>query len=338
MTKLNPRVAPENMFTLAHDEAYAGTSKAEWEAIACQLEFMKPVELDDIESNNQQCDICRESFGPSDNGASREKPVSLPCGHIFGNDCLWSWIVVGIGGVFREDVDIVDQEQLLETVEKHVSVGLSNYDDLLEKEGYWSRTAAFTCPKCRERFTVILSGEAPEIEARLRFWDHAYEKLGIVRSVEEEMCRRDLWQLVENMNLGPKRDDLGQIPSFKLRAQVSVMRFALRRAQWDLSPVQCYLRDALFNLGCYEANDASEEYCADSYENRPLPIWCWQFDRIERGMNPCYDESRGESYCDRVKDWQQQQRLGPWRRELFAQLESDRLVYHSKKWWDLWFS
>ncbi|MCJ1264445.1 hypothetical protein MMC22_004317 [Lobaria immixta] len=292
MAKLGPRVAPENTLPLVHGEAYAGTSKSEWEAIACQLELMRPVKVDHIEPENQQCDICRESFGPSDNGASRENPVSLPCGPIFGNDCLWNWIVAGSGVFLGEVVDIVDQGQLLETVEEHVSVGPSNYDDLLEKEWLWFRKSDFTCPKCRKRFKVILSEEAPNIEARLRLWDHAYEKLDIVRSAEEEMCRQDLWRLVENMNLGEVRGDLGQIPSFKLRAQVSVMRFAIRRAQWDLTPVQCHLRDALFNLGCFGANDAPEEYCADSYENRPLPMWSWQFDRIERGMNPCYDQSR----------------------------------------------
>lgn len=92
-------------------------------------------------------------------------PDSLPCGHIFGNDCLWNWIVAGSGVFLGGVVDIVDQGQLLETVEEHVSVGPSNYDDLLQKEWLWFRKSDFTCPKCRKRFKVILSEEAPDIEA-----------------------------------------------------------------------------------------------------------------------------------------------------------------------------
>lgn len=99
------------------------------------------------------------------------------------------------------------------------------------------------------------------------------------------------------------------------------MRLALRQARWDITPVQCYLRDAFFNLGCYGANDFPEEYCAESYQNRSIPIWCWQFDQIERGMNSYYDQSRGEKYRYLFLDEWQQQRLGSWKRILFAQFD-----------------
>lgn len=71
------------------------------------------------------------------------------------------------------------------------------------------------------------------------------------------------------------------------------MRFAMQRGRWNLTPEQCYLRDALFNLGCYGVNDPSEEYSAEAYEDRQnLPLWCWQFElfeQFEHGMTTDFD-------------------------------------------------
>lgn len=47
----------------------------------------------------------------------------------------------------------------------------------------------FTCPKCWSSFTHKASAHTPAIEARLRFWDLAYEKPGIM-SMEWEMVQK----------------------------------------------------------------------------------------------------------------------------------------------------
>lgn len=95
MVEIETPVVPTNFLVLNHDEAYAGTTRSDWEAITSQQGLLKTVELEDIELENRECDICRESFGSSEGGRSSETPVSLPCGHIFGKDCLSSWISVG---------------------------------------------------------------------------------------------------------------------------------------------------------------------------------------------------------------------------------------------------
>ena len=58
----------------------------------------------------------------------------------------------------------------------------------------------------------------------------------------------------------------------------------MRRGKRDLDPLQTYLRDAILNLGCHGLNEG--EYNSDSYENRKVPKWCYQVDRIERGLSP----------------------------------------------------
>lgn len=286
MVKLGPRVAPANMFTLHYDEVYAGTPSSEWEVVVNHLELLKLVRLEDIEPENQECDICRESFRSSDNGTSSEKPVSLPCRHIFGKNCILDWIAVSRRRDFNRPIPVGNS-----------SVGL---------------LTAFSCPKCRKTFTIEISGElTAAIEARLRLWDLAYQKLGIIRSVEEEEDRQDLWRFVEELKLmevswnGPRS-------LLDLRAQVSGLRFALQQLRWDLTPVQLHLRDAFFNLACYGVNDVPEEYCAESYEDRTIPTWCQRFARTMRGHNP----NLSQNLCEFFDNWEQQ-RIGPWRRSLF---------------------
>lgn len=344
MVKFGPRVAPANMFVLSHDEAYAGTSISEWQAVIDHLEFWQPVELNqaglnDIKPKNQECVICKESFLPSDDRKSPEKPVSLPCGHIFGMDCLSDWIAVCRGQNPREHGGAG------ETSSVNISVDSSDIDNLLPNSAVSLGTADATCPLCRQSFTVSTSGDQGlAIEARLRFWDFAYEKLGILRSVDEEECRRDLWRFVEKMKAEQKTVSQDRMHSFDLRAQVSALRFALRRARWELTPVQRHLRDAFFNLGCSGMEDSPNEYSAESYEGRPIPFWCWQFGRIERGMspNPHWTHTPGQDLSRATPSWVlddwTQQHLGPWRRKLFTELEEDRLVYQSTEWWESWYS
>ncbi|MCJ1423920.1 hypothetical protein MMC29_001805 [Sticta canariensis] len=278
---------------------------------SCQGVEISPVKLDDIEPENQECDICRQSFLPADDGTSPETPVSIQCGHIFGKNCLSQWIAVS--------ADIDNSHQELEGVFRTIALYSDNQilEPLTLRSISWGGRS-FTCPKCRKLSpTRTLSGEqAAEIEARLRFWDAVYEKLGIVRSDKEEVCRQDLVRLVEETKAERNTVAQNKMLLYDFHARVSVMRFALRRGRWDLTPVQRHLRDALFNLGCYGLNDPPGEYCAEAYEDRQqLPLWCWEFEQIERGMNSAFVWINGPA-----DDWEQQ-RLGPWRRKLFAEID-----------------
>lgn len=311
--RFGPRVAPANLFLLNDDEAYAGVSTSEWEVIAhLHLGFLKPVKLDDMEPKNQKCDICWESFGSSNECTNREQPVSLPCGHIFGKDCISDWI-----GIKRDDVEVSFEEEIDYS---------DNFPDLLPRSVASPRTH-FVCPKCRKTGTILILGEqAPEVEARLQFWDRAYQVLGVVRSVKEEECRQDLLRFVERMKTEQKELSWDQTEKFDVRARLSAIQFALRRARRDLNPLQRYLRDAFFTLGCTGVDDYmvlnAHEFCIESYEDESIPSWCWQFDRWERGLNARFSLNDGIKRFERFFEKWSQQRLGPWRRELFAEIYS----------------
>lgn len=305
------------MFALTIREAYAGILKTDWEKIILNLRILNPVNLHDLESDSQECDICRRSFLLAEDDTAFEKPVSLPCGHVFGRDCLLDWINVGFESSFCEHNDIVDGEQPEEIFRTNSALPPDHIGDLMEHELGWLRMREFTCPNCRKHFIVrnIAGGQSERIEAQLRFWDAAYEKLGVVRSIEEESCRQDLRRFVEVSTVG--RDKiLGHQKTFwfDFHARVSVMRFALRRARWDLIPVQRHLCHALFNLGCCGLNDPSIEYCHESYDDRNIPLWCLQWEKIARVMEPIYAVIKPGDH------WEQQ-RLGPWRRKLFAEID-----------------
>lgn len=327
-------VLAANIFVLDGDEAYAGTSGSDWKAIVEVLEFLKPADLDDIKPENQECDICRESFGHSGDRSRPEEPVSLPCGHVFGRDCIENWISVGRGPVSREPDTFDDSfDEILPPEDGETEL----YDLVTDSDRpLLTRTETFTCPKCRADFTIAMSAaQAPAIAARLRFWDHAYEKLGIVRSAREEASRQDLWQFVLKTKADRIVDDSSNLArSLERRAQVSAMRFVLRRSTWNLGPAQRIFLDAFFHLGCFGAHDAPFHYHPAAYENRRIPLWCWQFDRMERGLNPSYAWSRGADVRDRfVTEWQEQ-RMGPWSRALFEGLGMDRSVWRSLEWWE----
>lgn len=331
MAEFEQEIAPANLFVLFEDEAYAGISKTFWKAIVYQLEILKAVELDDTEPENKECDICRERFiSPADDGSSSEKPVSIPCGHVFGEKCLSEWIALDGGRDPREHDENGNEE-----VREWFRV---NLDNLVPSSAASLKTKAFTCPKCRMGFNVLTKSAEQAlslaIQARLRFWDRAYKKLGIVRSVEEEKCRQDLGRFVQERKVEQETDS--RYP-FKWRAQASAMRFALRRARWDLTPVQRDLSVAFFNLGCCGVSD-SQEYYAYSYENLLIPFWCWYFKPIERGMNLSCNpsEPRGQENINwRLKDWKTG-RLGVWRRTLFAEIVNDQW-YESNRLWDGWY-
>ncbi|MCJ1462736.1 hypothetical protein MMC07_001339 [Pseudocyphellaria aurata] len=303
------------MFSLNDYEVYAGTTKSEWEVIVAQQNTLKPVKLDasELEASDLECDICRIPFGcADDDGILPEQPVALPCNHVFGQNCISSWIAIG-----RRPVPV--------QVPRFRAVGPDSFDDLLlHPPPEVPRTTAFSCPKCRKRHTIpvvekqIAQEKAMAVKARLHFWDRAYDRLGIHRSPEEEASREDLQRFVE---MTPTEFVSGdRMRSYDLRAQVSALRFAVRRAHSDLTPVQSQLRDALFNLACFGIDETPAEYHDEWYEDRPIPIWCWQFDKIQRGCDPSYDWSMGEFRDRFLADWAQQ-RLGPWRRTLMAEVE-----------------
>ncbi|MCJ1466991.1 hypothetical protein MMC07_005613 [Pseudocyphellaria aurata] len=310
-------VIPPRTFDLSDEEAYAGTSRSEWESIVSELNHLTPVNTDVFEIHEHECGICQEPIGSADDGGNAEEAVSLPCQHVFGNHCISKWIAMGQNANEHED-------------SPNHPVGPDSFDDLLPREPCLGLNSCyFTCPICRQGWTISTrEAQAPAIVARLRFWDSAYEKLGIVRSAKEEESRKDLWEFVENV---PKKViSKEQLCSYDLRARVSAMRFALQESPTD---AHSHLRAALFNLACIGLEDAPKAYCAEWYEDQKIPIWCWQFDRIERGIDPAYHWGRGADYCyGFFKDWKRQ-RLGPWRRTLMAELKDDRLVYHSNDWW-----
>lgn len=329
MVKYGSRTTPTNMFDLYNEEAYAGYSKEDWGRVAIHLDFFKSVKLDDIEPEDRECDICRQSFCPTDDGQSPEIPISLPCGHVFGKECVLNWITVAQGDYPLEPDNNVNEEQAEDVSSLNFSLDLIRINHLRPQRLPDISDRSFTCPNCRRKFTIqrMPGSVAVEMEVRLRFWDSAYEKLGIELSGEEEVCREDLLQFVKETKVKLTPAFRNRMLWLELHARVSVMRFALQRGQWDLTPVQRDLRDALFNLGCCGLNNPSEEYRAESYEDRKLPVWCWQFEQIERRLHPMLYgiEKRGE-------DWEQQT-LGEWRKKLFAEIKEIRTDYG----WN-WFS
>ena len=179
------------------------------------------------------------------------------------------------------------------------------------------------------------------IEARLFFWDVVYHRLGLSRSAKEEECRTDLLRYVQMLQVSKSETEIKtqHMRPFTLQAQVSAMRFALRRGDRDLDPLQTSLRDGIFNLGCYGVYDG--EYDAGSYEDREVPVWCYQVDRIERGLSPIINEllpvrlglhrilkdPQDYALVEQTLEFYQtlnQLRFGPWKRTLLAEVGGDR--------------
>ena len=56
------------------------------------VKFLKDLislELDDLDQEDQKCGICMEPYLTGDDW---EMPLALPCGHVFGNNCLHNWL------------------------------------------------------------------------------------------------------------------------------------------------------------------------------------------------------------------------------------------------------
>lgn len=365
---------PRVFVSLDENEAYAGTSYSEWQQIVKQMENFKSLKVKEIEHDARECDICLEPFGRSNNNRPSEEPIQLrSCGHVFGHVCLFNWLVklMPDGKWFAWDANWpqLSEEafQLHEEDEFRMAIRHTNVDDvsiafhgddqlikrdwrellnwisdevrdLVPTSGPQIEVRDVSCPKCRATFSIHRSGlTGVKIEARLHFWDRLYEKLGLARSAKEEQSRSDLLRYVQMVQVPRIDDKLERMRSFTLQAQASAMRFALRRGNRDLDPQQTYIRDAIFNLGCYGLHEG--EYSATSYENRRVPLWCYQVDRIERGLSPIVsvsdmdettdgeteeDEPDVSYYSRKVCRELKQQVSGPWRRNLFTEVGGDR--------------
>ena len=365
---------PELFVCLDEGEAYAGTSLSEWQSIIKQMENLMSLKIEDIESENRDCEICFEPYGP-------EQPIKLlACGHVFGHVCFFRWLTEFMPEGRWSDWEATDaywpydseedfrryeaddfREAIMHTDVEDISIAFQDDgrltpdwrdylnwiseddEDLLPMSGptiepdYSNDVCHATCPKCRNEFSILRHRvEGIRIEARLRFWDLMYEKLGLSRSAKEEQSRNDLLRYVQMVQEPSTDVKPEQMRPFTLQAQASAMRFALRRGNRDLDPLQSDLRDAIFNLGCYGLHEG--EYCAISYEKRRVPLWCYQVYRIERGLCPIVDpviewsyEADGrrigipmDQHSKRFYLDLKQQVSGRWRRKLFAEIGGDR--------------
>ena len=291
MEKTEPTPPPKNIFDLGPDEVYAGISRADWEVITGQLKLFKPVNPNDMELEDRTCTICQECFDLSCHDSCSE-PVALPCGHVFGQGCIRDWITVSNKSCFDEFLENVDSEQPV------WGADTDTYVDLLPGPGMFTKEN-FSCPMCRQEFTLGTCTESRSaIVARLRVWDDAYKKLGIVRSAEEEVCRKEIWHFASKAEAQFAENSPDQVHSVERRAQAAAMRSALRRVQQPHTAGQHRLIEAFFKIVCYGINDTPEAYRADADadtdddENRPIPLWCWQLDRLDRGLNPSCGPSR----------------------------------------------
>lgn len=342
-----------------------------------QTQCFTPVNVADLDPERRDCEICFEPLG----GGSEEQPVRLQsCGHVFGHVCIFHWLArsmpwgqwcdwaaedayfpYGSEQVFRAEDARQFQVAATHTTVDDLNIAFNQEDGQLRPDWrdylnwisddvkdllpisasrFAPEVCRASCPKCRAGVSIPRSGVmGVRIEVYVRFWDRMYEKLGISRSTREEQCRTDLLRYVAMVSEPRIEIKPEHMRSWTLQAQVSAMRFALRRGTRDLDPLQTRLRDSIFNLGCYGLHEG--DYHALSYETRPVPLWCFHVDRIERGLSPpttiapvkpqpqqqhCW--SRRDKYdWDLSREFHREWRTqvsGPSRRTLFAEVGGDR--------------
>ncbi|PVH80109.1 hypothetical protein DL98DRAFT_532318 [Cadophora sp. DSE1049] len=56
------------------------------------MTVLRSVDLDDLADEDSDCTICTLPLGNPDGIVKPEIPVKTPCGHIFGNQCICTWI------------------------------------------------------------------------------------------------------------------------------------------------------------------------------------------------------------------------------------------------------
>ncbi|MCJ1469530.1 hypothetical protein MMC07_008163 [Pseudocyphellaria aurata] len=159
MVKIGPRGPVLNTLDSFEGYTYAFTNVDTWLAIRFFLSEFVFVDVDDIELEDRQCSICTAELADDLHPA-----VSLPCSHVFGLECIESW--------------------------------LRPYPSLTVNEGLELREplGANTCPLCREVFfpphTAIDTLHL--MEARIAFWDLAYAHVGVALTDTERHARADL--------------------------------------------------------------------------------------------------------------------------------------------------
>ncbi|MCJ1428285.1 hypothetical protein MMC29_006194 [Sticta canariensis] len=141
---------------------YAFISTETWQIIKFLLEELTPVDTPDLEPEDHRCAICAENFTTDDH-----PPVRLPCGHVFGKDCIQEW--------------------------------LRPYSPFFPYNGHEMKVGANTCPMCRREFFPEQRGFdiLPNIEARIKLWDKAYAHVGIALSERERQAREDLLRYID---------------------------------------------------------------------------------------------------------------------------------------------
>ncbi|MCJ1467437.1 hypothetical protein MMC07_006062 [Pseudocyphellaria aurata] len=158
MVKIGPPSPVLNTLDCLPGYTYALTHMDTWLAIKFFLEKFEFVNMANMEPEDRQCSICMTEL------AKDHRAVSLPCSHVFGLECIESW--------------------------------LRPYPSLTINEGLELDTplGAKTCPICREVFFPphIVSDTLHLIEARIAFWDLAYAHVGIALTDTENEARAGL--------------------------------------------------------------------------------------------------------------------------------------------------
>ena len=75
-----------NVFTRGTDVAFAFSALVEYYATYPRKAVAE------LPEGQHECGICREALSDSNQAAPAERPMALPCGHIFGERCFAQWL------------------------------------------------------------------------------------------------------------------------------------------------------------------------------------------------------------------------------------------------------
>lgn len=106
-----------------------------------------PVRADALDPTDRFCCICLQPFGPAAlAGGGSEIPCQLPCGHVFGEACIGSWILTDNscplcrGRVFSFGIDdrSTSQDFSTDRIVINLSSALTPQDDIWLDEFVWN--------------------------------------------------------------------------------------------------------------------------------------------------------------------------------------------------------
>ena len=223
ITSQNPR---PNAFVVPETHAYAFTNIAISQAAEFLMTKLEPVELEQLDLDDQVCVICKQEFRVSNDVRLSHTPVKTVCGHIFGQRCIIKWLDPLCLWGLREDDD---------------------------EEVYLDEGGNSGCPICRHCF-FPQSPLEPMIALahRLYFWDMAYACAGVARSEKEEHSRRYLWDYVNYCRSIDEHELV--FKEFALRLDEDAQKFLLEFARilkvdQKLTAEQEHLREKLERIG-----------------------------------------------------------------------------------------